>query len=116
MWVAHIPVVQDKIHTYLRSHLITKFSNVLLKNEVKEIILKSSSLFGLGTFFRGIPCSVFQLAGQMFFIIIFLKIFETGVASSEGKFSTNTFGRSQGTPDFVFLDFLICSDTSKSDS
>ena len=39
-------------------------SNTLVKNGVRKITLRSLSLFGLGTFWIGVPYSIFHSASQ----------------------------------------------------
>ena len=49
---------------YFISQSTTNFSNTLLKNGVKAIILRSSSDWGLVTLGIGVPCSNFQDSGH----------------------------------------------------
>ena len=97
------------------NHFMTNDSKVLLKRGVSEIILKLFSFAGFFCFCKGSPYSVVHIAGHCFVANIFLNISVTGFDISCGSICNIFFGRSPGTPGLVFLDLLICSQTSCSD-
>ena len=92
--------------TYSNSQPITNGSNTLLKWDVKEIILTSSSLIGLFVFCSGVQYSVRHGFGQSPVCTMLRKILPAGAASSGANSFTIRRGKSPGTDDRVFFDRL----------